>query len=265
MSYPPVRAQRASLWPREHGAYVQLLGPLLIALFFVRPSATTLTWAVMVVCLFLLHEPVMLLLGRRGERAKAELGFLARHRAEWLGVVAAVTGFGGLTQASWEAALWFVVSLGFALLSARFLFAKQERTVRGQLVVGVALASFTMPMLVSSAVPSARALCLTGTLALTHALGCITARGVIYRKQDAGRLLHVAAFAAFLAALLLGLVHRSVMPLAWSLAPLPFAGIAGALALGLFSPRSPKPVGWALTAASCVAMLLFGWGFAGSG
>jgi hypothetical protein len=254
-------SQSPSLWPREHGAYVQLLAPLLAILLFVSPSGASIAWMLMAVCLFLLHEPVLVLLGRRGQRARSELAVAARHRIEWLGAGAAVFGLGGVLLAPPGASPWLVLPIALSLVCASLLLQKREKSVPGQLLVAATLTSFALPAVIAAGVPSARAVCFVGSFAAIHALGALTARGAIYRKQDGGRLLRRAALLALgLLATFVVLHAQHAVPLAWALVPLPFAFIAVPLALRWFSPRSPKPLGWALTSASCIALLLLGLG-----
>ncbi len=52
-----------SLWPREHGAYVQLLVPLLTALIATRGSAAGAAIAIGACLAFLASEPLRVVLG----------------------------------------------------------------------------------------------------------------------------------------------------------------------------------------------------------
>src|SRR5689334_17708106 len=54
--------------PREHGAYGQLLVPLITALAIGRPGVAAVALAVAIVAAFLAHEPLLVLLGQRGAR-----------------------------------------------------------------------------------------------------------------------------------------------------------------------------------------------------
>ena len=62
-----------SLWPREHGVYVQVSLPLLTALL-ISPTLAGAFISSAVVAAFLLHEPLLVLTGERGSRAKTEGG-----------------------------------------------------------------------------------------------------------------------------------------------------------------------------------------------
>jgi hypothetical protein len=60
--------------PKEHGAYGQMAMPLVTSLVVAGASAPGLLLATAVVIAFLMHEPLVVLLGRRGGRAKREAG-----------------------------------------------------------------------------------------------------------------------------------------------------------------------------------------------
>jgi len=58
--------------PREHGAYGQLLFPLVTPLAAGRPGLAALLLTMTAVCAFLAHEPLLVLAGRRGARSARE-------------------------------------------------------------------------------------------------------------------------------------------------------------------------------------------------
>ena len=64
-------AQRKMI-PREHGAYAELLFPIVTV--FLGGSPTTSTWllAVGAIACFLANEPLLVLVGQRGNRTKRE-------------------------------------------------------------------------------------------------------------------------------------------------------------------------------------------------
>src|SRR5579859_6158246 len=58
------------LVPREHGAYCEIAVPLLTALWMRPPTFGTVAWTVAAVAAFVSHEPMLVLLGRRGARVR---------------------------------------------------------------------------------------------------------------------------------------------------------------------------------------------------
>jgi len=101
-----------SLLPKEHGAYGQLALPLVTSFAVAGVSTPAVLLGLAVVSGFLAHEPVVVLLGRRGARAKREQGRIA---AVWLGVTAATT-IGAGAAAFWAVSpsiRWsFILPLG---------------------------------------------------------------------------------------------------------------------------------------------------------
>ncbi len=251
----------SSLWPREHGAYVQLLAPL-SALLFVRPPLAAVAWACMAGALFLLHEPVLVLLGRRGQRARTALARPAKRRLASLALLVVVCFALGVWSAP-HASPWLALPGLLSLVCARLMFLGREKTVFGQLTVTCALTSFALPPLLAAGVATSLALSFVAAFASVQALSALTARGSIYRKQDGGQLLTWAMACALVAVLgFAALQGWDAWPPSWSLAPWPFAMITLALFARLVVPRSPKSLGWALTAASVLSIALFGVGLA---
>src|SRR4051812_9461537 len=77
------------LLPREHGAYAELLLPLTAALC-IAPSSAGFAWALGASTLFLLHDPVLVLLGHRGQRRLDRDRHAATMLAFWLASSAAL-------------------------------------------------------------------------------------------------------------------------------------------------------------------------------
>ncbi|HET7503266.1 MAG TPA: YwiC-like family protein [Kofleriaceae bacterium] len=71
---PPAGSRVRSLWPREHGAYVQLLAPLATAMVATRPTIAGAAIAAGACLAFLASEPLRVLLGARGARLQETAG-----------------------------------------------------------------------------------------------------------------------------------------------------------------------------------------------
>src|SRR5690242_17217999 len=76
------------MWPKEHGAYGQLAFPLITSLIVAGVAWPSVLAAVMVVAMFVAHEPMLVMLGHRGRRALDHDG----HRAWWWLTVALIVG-----------------------------------------------------------------------------------------------------------------------------------------------------------------------------
>jgi hypothetical protein len=262
MSSSAQRRQHApSLWPREHGAYVQLLAPLLTSLLFVPPTPAAAGLALSACTLFFAHEPVLVLLGRRGARARSLLEARAARLLFACIAIATLALVLALRASLPQLREVAGVPAACALIAGAVVLARREQRAWGELWVGVTLASFSLPVLVASGVAPRSALELTLGWILVHGLSTLTARGFVHRKRDDGKLLRMACVGAL--ALIAGggaLVALRFIPLAWGLAALPCVGIAGATALAAFRPRTPRALGWSLAAANGLALALFGVG-----
>ncbi len=127
-----------TFWPREHGAYAQLGAPLMAALVG-GPRVAAVLVAVAAVLAFLAHEPLLVVLGHRGRRARELRGARAR---TWLIVevtLAFAAGVLGLAVAPHHAlAIGAVVAVPIAVTLA-LAIRKQEHTLGGELVAAIAL------------------------------------------------------------------------------------------------------------------------------
>lgn len=246
MSKLPVR----SLWPREHGAYAQL-GIALASGFALAPTLRGLGQCVFSAGLFLASEPLLLLLGRRGEvdpgvtkRARVRLGCLAAlaglsGAAAWIGLPLAKLG--SLVPAA-------VLGLGlFGLFLAR-----RERTPAGEELAALTFAGLTLPVALAGGAGVRGSVTLALLLGTVFTIGTALVHGHLFALRRRG------AQAPRLAAFLLGialtagawvLAGRSGLPRSAWLATLPMT-LTG-LAIWLFppAPRRLRAVGWA--AASC--------------
>jgi hypothetical protein len=259
---PARPARRApSLWPREHGAYVELLAPLLASLLFLAPSIAAAAYAVAACAAFLAHEPFLVLLGRRGARTKQSLGTRAQvHLMVCSGLALAGVAVGFASSSSMaHMALIFPLTLSAA--ACGLVLCNRERGLAGLMIVAATLASFSLPGLVASGLPWTSAGLLTLGWVALHTVGTLTARAFVYRKREGKSMLNLANGAALLAIVVAALLHATgAIPWIWCLSPLPFALLPAALATGAFRPRSPKQIGWALVAVNAAALLLFGLG-----
>ena len=92
-----------SLLPHEHGAWGQLAMPLLTALAIGRPTVGSLLLTLAVVLAFVAHEPLLVVLGQRGKRAREQDGARALRWLAALGALAAGTGVAGDPRAAGRA------------------------------------------------------------------------------------------------------------------------------------------------------------------
>ncbi len=225
-----------SLWPREHGAYVQLLVPLLTALIATRGSAAGAAIAIGACLAFLASEPLRVVLGARGPRLRETASARARARLALLGIAALLVGGAGLALAP-PSALWLsalvAVPLGSVLVAAT---RRAEGTVLGELAAAVGLAGAAAPVAVAGGMRALDALTIWGAWSLAYATTVIAVHHVIARHRrgpagaSLGRWLGVALAGAALAALI------AIAPIAWFAAPL----VAAAVAVLIVTPPATR-------------------------
>jgi YwiC-like protein len=258
----PPNAQRAqrrvSFWPREHGAYVQLLGPILCALWVGPINLKALVLVAAASAVFLAHEPLLVLLGRRGQRARS----LALLPARWrvlglgsfaLGVVAWSLASGELHPSALLVPLLLSVAAGVVVLRGG------ERSLAGQLLSGATLASFAIPVLAVEGHAFGGAVQFAGGWALVQATATCAARAYVHRRrQGAGALRRAAALTLCTLVACAALWRAGFLPPSFALACAPFALIALLLSTRMLELKSPKTLGWVLTGANLIAFVVFG-------
>jgi hypothetical protein len=129
-----------SLWPREHGAYVQLLAPIAAALAAQLPeSPAAPALAVAAMLAFVAHEPFAVISGSRGERRKQQDGARAVRRfcgLSFLGLSLALVGFVLAPRALPIAGCVAVPALATGVLANR----RAVHAASGEIVAATALA-----------------------------------------------------------------------------------------------------------------------------
>lgn len=137
-----------SLWPREHGAYVQLLAPLGAALI-AAPSLAGSLIAVAAFMAFVAIESLLVATGGRGKRAKTEMGDAARFRFAALALVAAVLGIAGLALAPVGAIAIAGGVLVPAILAGALAMKRQVQNLRGEIAASAGLSGISAVALVA--------------------------------------------------------------------------------------------------------------------
>ena len=245
-----------SLAPREHGAYGQLALPMVVALGGGAPGSSALLLAGGAWAFFLAHEPVLVLLGRRGERARTEHRGRAVRRLLLLALAGVALGVVGLLLAS-PAVRWAAVPVaGLGIAFGAVLAAGAERSASGEVLAAVTLAGACFPMALASGVDGATAARAWLVWSLGFAAIAFPVRNIgAHRSVTApasGRLLPAAGVLA------LALVLRGTV-LGWlelvALAPLVLA--SACLAITRPEPRRLRQIGWAIVGATvCTSVVL---------
>lgn len=246
----PLQRKPYSLAPREHGAYGQLMLPLVAALGMSKPTAAALALCVASVAVFFAHEPLLILLGRRGRRAHQEMGARATRRLLFLGVLA------GLHFAAWLAlapkgaivALSIPTLLAFAVAVA--IVRGVERTAVGELLASAALSGVAVPVALSSAVAPAVAWGAWGIWCVAFSATTFAVRTVIaHGRTPVPWPRRVAAPSLAAIAVAVPLFAR-VLPTFEAFAALPMLVASIGLTVAPPRPKALKRVGWTLVGAS---------------
>lgn len=247
---------KRSLLPREHGAYGQLAFPAASALLLGRPSLSSLLLVVSAVAAFLGHEPLVVLLGRRGPRARREDGARAARALALAAGTAIVSAAVALALASPEARLSIVPTAILGIVATGLVLTAHEKTLGGETLVASALSSLALPVAVMAGV-SWRA---AGTAAiawvLSFSIATLGVREVLAQSRGQGNKLSTIALSLGALGLGLALAARGALPWQGPLAALPFLVLCVPLVLRAPHPRHLKRVGWGLMAASGVTLAI---------
>lgn len=250
MSLGKAPSKPGSLAPKEHGAYGQLALPLVAALASVRPGLASALAAAAAATAFVAHEPLLVLLGHRGPRAKRELGGRARARL-WLLVPASLAALAGALALGGAAALVaFAPAAALALAFAPLVLKNREKSLAGELLAAAALTGAALPVAVLGGGAPGASLGAWGAWALGFGASTVAVRATIathkaHREPFAWSTL--ALFTVATAGLGLALEPRV-------LAAAPLVALSWAVMWKRPHPRHLKRVGWSIVAASLVTL-----------
>jgi hypothetical protein len=246
--------------PREHGAYGQLAFPLLTAYVVAGVTVPALLVGASAIAAFLAHEPLLVVAGRRGPRARREAGAPALRWLVATGGIAVVAGVAALLLASPAARPWFLLPLAPALVVAIAVALDREKSAAGELGVALAFSSLAVAVCVAAGATPRMGLAVALAFAAVFVVATLSVRSVIVAVRGGGdptRAVLLRAAAVSVAAVALGALGvaaaRGVLPWAAFLAPLP--GVLASVLVPWFSQpaRRLRTVGWVLIAACFTA------------
>lgn len=237
--------------------------PLVTSVGAAGASASATFLAVAVVAGFVAHEPLLVLLGRRGGRAKRD----GQQRAiAWLGATAALAVGAALagawsmpSHARWSLGLPFVpaVVLGAAILANR------EKSSLAQLTVALAFSLAAVPVCLASGASTRVGMTVAAVFGVVFVGGTLAVRSIVVATRGGGnrgtaRALRVAAllFAGVAGTAFAVAGDRGLLPWAALLAAAP--GLAATLWIACVPPAPARlrVVGWTLVAVSIAAALI---------
>jgi YwiC-like protein len=259
-SPPSTSTSQRSLAPREHGAYGQLGVPLVASLALARPNVASIGLALGAIATFLAHEPLLVLLGQRGNKARVQDGPRAAKRLRILGLFAVVGGLGGLVLAPTIARLGALPPLLLGALVAWFVWRKEEKTTFGEIIAATALSGVGFPIALAEGIDLVRAafVWLVWTIAFT--IATFSVRAVIARAKHGDQKLAFAAYVVTIASTLItvGLSYVNKLPKAVPIAVAPFELLGLGVLIAPVQTKHLRRVGWGLVAASLLTGVLVG-------
>lgn len=245
---PPAR----SLAPREHGAYGQLGVPLVASLALGTPNVVALGLAIGAVATFFAHEPLLILLGQRGTKARTHDGPRAAKRLQRLTAIALVAGGLALVSAPTIVLIAVVPPMLLGCLVMWFVWRKEEKTALGEISAATALSGVGLPIAIAGGITLLDALLVwfVWTTAFTIATVCV--RAVIARAKDLGPLPMVSAYVTTISALgtSIGLAYADQIPNTVPIALLPFEMLGLGVLVAPVRTKHLRKIGWGLVAAS---------------
>jgi len=250
----------AWLFPREHGAYGQLGFPVAAAVASGIPTAPALLLIVAFLAAFVAHEPLLVLLGHRGPRARRELYDSAVQTLVWTGATAVADAAIALYFMPPGLRWTMLVPAAFALAAVPLILQKQQKTTTGELHVVLTLTSCALPVGVAAETSAQEAAGCWFVMALGFWAATLAVRGTIaLQRREPTAALRVGAVLLALGSpiVVVAMSQRlNLSPLLW-LATLPLSLSAIGLAAKPPSARRLRVVGWTLVAGgACCAVIL---------
>jgi hypothetical protein len=249
--------------PREHGAYGQLAFPVVTALAIAGVTLPAALTALAAVAGFLAHEPLLVVVGRRGPRARRDH---SSHAVVWLlitGTVALAAGAAAIGLAPASSRWSFLAPLLPAALLAGAAVWDREKSGVGEIAVAMAFSFVAIPLCLVAGTSFSTALSVGIAFASLFAASTLGVRVVILKVRGGGDPDQVRASRRLLLTLTVcvvtGLVMaamRAVLPWATLLAISPGLLVAVVLAFRPPAPTRLRMVGWTLISTSTAAALI---------
>jgi len=256
-------AQRKMV-PREHGAYAELLFPIVTV--FLGGSPTTATWllAVGAIACFLANEPLLVLFGQRGNRTKREESDRAKRALLIFLLLALGAGVSGLLLTT--AAVQYAVAVPLVLGAALVMLAIQglERSMAGEALAAATLSSIAIPLGLSAGFGLGTALAVALIWLVTSLLGTAVVRLTVARTkaktdEDTARVRfkRVSLVVVCLAVIAVGVAapYGSRVALWVLAAAVPVAVVVLVVAILQPTARRLRLMGWSLVAANLCSLI----------
>ena len=247
-STPPLR----SLAPREHGAYGQLGVPVVASLALGTPNVAAFGLAIGAFATFFAHEPLLVLLGQRGAKARVHDGPRAAKRLLLLGTIAAVCGGGGLFWAPTIARFGALPPVLLGCVVVGFVWRKEEKTTLGEVIAAMALSGAGFPIALAEGIDVFRAGLVWFVWTIAFCIATFSVRAVIARAKRSSPSLIIAAYVVTIVSIVasFGLAVVDKLPIAVPIALVPFELLGLGVLVAPVHTKHLRRVGWGLVAAS---------------
>ena len=248
--------------PKEHGAYGQLAFPLVTAMAASSASVPAGLIALSAVACFLAHEPLLVLLGMRGPRAKREQRRLA---CIWLSALSVSAGCAAALALVWlpASARWpLLVPVIPAIPVAVAIAGGKEKTWPAEVGVSLAFSGAALPVAMAAGATIPSAATIATVFALNFVLATLGVRGVILGIRGGGDPVAVRSTRRAVLTLACAVPMAIVLACLGGLLPwtAPAATVPG-VATAVWLVASPPPasrlraLGWVLVTAGDLAVL----------
>ncbi|MGB3049816.1 MAG: YwiC-like family protein [Polyangiales bacterium] len=256
-------AQRKMV-PREHGAYAELLFPILSVLLGGAPTTSTWLLAIGAIGAFLANEPLLVLFGQRGTRMQREESDRAKRALLIFSLVALGAGLGGLLIASAPVQYAVVVPLLLGVTLVMLAIQGLERSMFGEGLAAVTLSSIAIPLGLSAGLGLRVTLSIALLWLTTSLLGTAVVRLTVARtkaKTDEelrrvgfkrGMLILVCSLVIIVGVVGLTGSREGLLTLA---AAMPVALVVLAVAALQPTARRLRLMGWSLVAANLCSLI----------
>jgi len=206
-----------------------------------RPVAASACLVVAAIALFVAHEPLLVMIGARGTRAKREHGSRAlRHGLGWA-TVALASGLVGLWLGGEPVIRAALIPLGFAMVMTPIILRGSEKTLVGEIGAAVTLAAAATPVAVAGGLAFNPSLAVWGTWVVAFTANTAAVRWVISAHKDRRNRSSIGAAAIVTTAAVVLATQSAVF-----LAAFPNVLLSWVLIVKPPNPRHLKRVGWTL-------------------
>lgn len=251
------------LFPKEHGAYGQLIVPTVTALTAAGMSVGALLVSTAAAAGFLMHEPAAVLLGSRGTRARRQQG---REAAVWLAACAALGAAalaGALATMPPMVKPWLLAPAIPAAAVAWLTSRRREKTWYGELVASSSLSLVAVPVAMASGATVQSALNIAVPFLALFAVTTLAVRAIIARVRGGGdvKVASAAQRGALGATVIVAVVIAAAAAIGLVDTLSMVATVPGLVTAAILSLRPPPPaklrvVGWTLVGTSLATAVI---------